>query len=111
MKKVLFALLFVLIPVFAFGASITVKWDAVTSTPAVTGYRIYQSIDDGITWTLNTPVGNVLTATITVPDTGLVILRIGAVNSAGESIRYTAGAWYKGNMAAPPPVTAGLAIP
>ena len=56
--------------------------------------------------------GNVLTTQLlNIPDTGLILFRIGAVNSAGETIRYQAGAWFMLNMPAPPAQTSGLSIP
>ncbi len=96
MKKIiLFACLMVLIPVFCLAASVDLRWEAV---PGATGYKVYQSINAGVSWTVAATLGNVLTATLTnVPDTGEVLFRFSAFNAQTETIRMNAGVWYNGS--------------
>jgi len=97
MIKVLLTLL-ILTATAAWGADITLRWDA---SDGAEGYRIYQSTDTGAMWDAGADVGNVTQYTITVPDSGLVLIRIGAYNAQGEVIRYNAGAWYNGDWKLP----------
>lgn len=115
MKKLLFALLVIAVattPVLA--ADVTVMWDAVSGS---TSYDLEQSTNTGTSWALNK---NVLasactgtparcTATIVLPATGLVLVRIGAINSIGKTIRYDSGIWYCGSCS-PPATTANVGV-
>jgi hypothetical protein len=65
-----------------------------------TSYQIQQSVDFGVTWTVNaklpacsgTPIRCVVT--VTLPDTGYVLLRTVATNAQGSAIRYKSGIWH-----------------
>ena len=99
MKKVLLALLILTVATPAISADVVLSWNA--SAPA-TGYKLYQSVDQGATWDAGTDVGNVTNHLIlNVPDSGLVLFRVGAYNTFGESIRTWSGAWYNGDWQLP----------
>ena len=99
MKKLIIALCLILIPALSFGATVPLKWDTALGA---TGYKIYQSVNAGQTWTLVQDVGNVLSYTIlNAPDTGLVLYRLGAYNAQGEVVRTNAGAWFNGALTLP----------
>ena len=71
----------------------TVEWDASPGDPA--GYRISISNDGGVTWTQEADVAaTVLQTTITVPDTGLTLIRASAYNNIGESLNTISGVWF-----------------
>lgn len=79
-----------ILPTLAYAGQLEISWQAVSGA---TGYKLSQSIDQGTTWT---QIGDVTTiqTTITVPDDKLVLIRVSAYNTAGESIRLTSGIWY-----------------
>lgn len=80
---------------FAYAADVGHKWDAVDGAD---GYRLYQSVDNGVTWVQTG--SDVTTTTMTaigVPDTGLVLFRVSAFNASGETIREWSGSWYNGD--------------
>lgn len=105
---------FLMVLVLVFGlctvsqaADISFKWDASTGA---TGYKIYRSVDNGATWTMVKDVGLVTEITLTAqPDTGLVIYRVSAYNTVGESVRHWSGAWYNKSWE-PPGQPAGAGI-
>jgi len=71
---------------------VDLRWDA---SAGVTGYKIYMSTDNGTSWSVPVDVGNTLNHTYTgVPDIGLILFRVSAYNTQGESIRFWSGAWY-----------------
>ena len=75
-----------------FAQDINLKWDASTGA---TGYNIYMSTDDGISWCTPQDAGDAVTYTyLGVPATGLILFRVSAYNTQGEYIRYWSGAWY-----------------
>ena len=95
MKKLIFLLIFGFSTAFA--ADVPVKWDPVLEA---TGYKVYQSINpcDAIpTWIEVANVTDVTVIIPDVPDSGMVLFRVSAYNSNGESIRYWSGAWYRGD--------------
>ncbi len=99
MKKFFLTLAFLmLMPLSAMAADVNISWDASTNA---TGYNVYQSIDNGVTWTLNADVGNVTYATVIAPDSGLTLFRVSAYNATGEVIRTEAGVWYNGDLVLP----------
>ena len=74
--------------------SITVSWE---SAPGSDGYRIYQSVDSGATWTV--AASPVTPPTILeVPGDKLVLLRVSAVKGERESVNESRGAWYYGAL-------------
>ena len=76
----------------ATAADVTLKWDPVTGA---TGYKVYQSVDNGTTWSAATDVGNVTQRVFTgVSETTMVLFRVGAYNATGDAVRFEAGAWY-----------------
>jgi len=71
---------------------VTLAWDA---SKGATGYKLYKSVDLGITWTEPIDVGLVTEYTYKdVEETGLILFRASAYNAQGEAIAYDAGAWY-----------------
>ena len=98
MKRIFWFLVGVLIIIiFAFATaqagSLDLRWDAVTGA---TGYKIYQSIDGGTVWSAGTDVGNITQSMVTVVDTSLILFKVSAYATSGESIRQWSGAWYDG---------------
>jgi len=69
---------------------VALSWDAGVN---VTGYKVYQSVDQGTTWTIVADV-NTNSVTITPPNTGLVLYRVSVYSASDESIRLTSGIWY-----------------
>lgn len=110
MKKVLLAILAIIIFALpAFGADVSLKWDAVGGE--VTGYNLYMSTDQGVTWLPPVHVGNITEYTYTgVPDTGLCLFRVAAYNVYGETVQTAWGVWYCGDWL-PPLAAKGLTIP
>ncbi len=102
MKKLFLLCLFLLIPVLAFPATLTLNW---ANSTGATGYRIYQcTVAGGVgPWTLNkdVPGGAIITTTVTVPDSGPVYLKIHPYNAVGEMPRPNAGVWYRGDLSLP----------
>lgn len=109
MKKILIAIFLTLLfvsPVWAV-SDVTLAWDAV---PGATGYKLYQSIDGGVTWTAPTDVGNVTTKTLTgVSDTVFILWKVSAYNAVAEAVSHWQGAWYDGRKK-PPVVASGLGV-
>lgn len=106
MRALLFAFL-LLSALPAAAADVSLSWDA---SADAAGYKIYVSADNGATWDAGTDVGNVTGHTYPgVPEDGLILFRVGAYNSQGETIRYEAGAWYNGAWT-PPLAASGLGI-
>lgn len=104
MKSIILFLL-LLIPVVAMAGDSTLKWDA---CPGATGYKLYQSLDGGTTWSAPIDAGNVLMITITNhPENILILWKLGAYNAAGETIAHYQGAWYDGRRK-PPEISGGL---
>ena len=78
MKKItlITMVMFLMLAGLAFSADVDLKWDAVTGA---TGYKIYMSVDNCVTWLAPKDVGNVLTYIYTgVPDTVLVHFKASA---------------------------------
>ena len=97
--KIVIVLAILLMTTFSNAADLTLKWEA---SSGATGYRIYMSIDLGVTWLAPKDVGNVLTYIyLTVPDTTLVLFRLGAYNAAGEQLTSDRGCWYDGRKSLP----------
>jgi len=108
MKKLLLAIVaFFFMCGMAFAADITLKWEVSTDA---TGYKIYKSLDLGVTWDAGLDVGNVTTHIYTgVEETGLVLFRVSAYNASGETISTWSGCWY--NKIWQPPLSAqGLGV-
>jgi len=108
MKKLLLAVLMMFLWTgMVFAADITLKWEASTDA---TGYKIYKSLDLGVTWDAGIDVGNVTTHVYTgVEETGIVLFRMGAYNSFGEAIMYWAFAGYN-HLWRPPLSAQGLGV-
>jgi len=95
MKK-LFWFIVGFILIFSIGiaqaAEVTLKWEA---SADATGYKVYKSLDSGTTWDAGVDVGDVTEYIYTgVEETGLVLFRVSAYNSFGETISYWSGAFY-----------------
>lgn len=93
MRKLIlvFAILFFLASI-GYAEDVTLKWDASTGA---TGYKIYKSEDLGVTWSAPVDVGNVTTYTyLNIIETKMVLFKVSAYNSLGESVRHWSGAWY-----------------
>lgn len=108
MKKLFLAVaLLVLIAAPAWAADFTLQWDAVADA---TGYKLYRSVDSGVTWEMIEDVPGASEKALTgQPDTGLVLYRVSAYNANGETIRAWSGAWYNGDWQ-PPSDPGGLGI-
>ncbi len=61
-----------------------------------TGVIIEQSIDNGATWTVNTTAAT-CKQTLTVPNTGMVLIRFIAQFPPGNVPRTETGLWYNGD--------------
>jgi len=110
MKKVKVLAIMTMVLMFAvtaFAADVTLKWEA---SAEATGYKVYKSLDTGATWDAGIDVGNVTTYVyIGVEETGLVLFRVSAYNTSGETISTWSGAWY--NKLWQPPLSAqGLGV-
>lgn len=75
---------------FAYAIDVPLSWDAVSSAD---GYKVYQTDDIGVTWTMVADVTETNTTILNVPDTGLVLFRVSAYNSGCEVLRSWSGAW------------------
>jgi len=108
MKKLFFCILTALMLIFAvncLAADVLLKWDA---AQYATGYKLYISADNGVTWDAGIDVGNVTQYTyLGVPDTGLQLFRVSAYNQYGETITAWAGSWFNGDWI-PPTEALGL---
>jgi hypothetical protein len=93
--KTILIMLALLVPVMAFAGDVPLRWDPVVGAA---GYKIYQSLDGGVTWSVGADVGNVTSTTVlSVSDTVLVMFKVSAYPTGGaESIRHWSGAWYDG---------------
>jgi len=92
--RFLTALLILFFAATANAADVSLSWDA---SPGATGYRIYQSVDQGIIWSEIGDVTGTSALATGIADTGLVLFRISAYNTQGESVRTWSGAWYNGD--------------
>jgi len=108
MKRILLmVLVVVLLPMVAFATDVDLKWDASTGA---TGYKVYKSEDMGVTWGTPIDVGNLLVYKyLGVIETKMVLFRVSAYNTTGESIRFWSGAWYDHRLK-PIGAPAGLGI-
>lgn len=105
MKKLMVFLMiatFLLLPVTAHAWTMAMTWSAV---PGATTYKVEQSADNGVTWTI---VGGPLTTPGLVitngTEPGLVLFRVSACNSNGCTVRSGDGLWH--NEAWAPPAMA-----
>ncbi len=90
---------------WAFADSVTLKWDPSTGA---TSYKLYTSLDQGITWSAGVDVGNVTQYIMTnVPGNVFVMFKVSALNGVAESVTHWMGAWYDGRRR-PPDYAAGL---
>ena len=93
----------------AYATPITLQWDP---SPLATGYHLFKSLDQGVTWvqiadvTGTPPPTSVL---IQAEDGKLVLYRASAYNANGESIQYTRGAWFD-SLLAPPAAATRLGV-
>ena len=108
MKTIIIALIFALISVTtAMAADVALQWEPVAEA---TGYKLYLSEDMGSTWDTPIDVGNVTTTVYpNVPEDKMVLFRVGAYNTNGETVRTWSGAWYN-KLWQPPTDTKGLGI-
>ena len=91
MKRLLFSALIVLMATTVYAAEKTVEWDTVDGAA---GYKITISIDSGATWAEVADVtAPAATATITIPDHGLVLIRASSYNNIGEATNTISGVW------------------
>jgi len=111
-KKVLligFVNLLFLFPSMAMAAEVTILWNTQAN---VTGFKVEQSLDLGVTWdVVKDVVDPIATSTViaNVPETGLVLFRVVAYNDVSKAIRYEAGPWYN-HLWVPIPPPAGVGI-
>ena len=91
----------------ATAADVELQWN---SAVLADGYNIYYSTDLGVSWSAAIDVGNVLTYTVPdIPDTGIVLFRIGAYNEYDETVISWQGVFYCGEWM-PPGHASGLYI-
>lgn len=98
MKKIgLMVLAMVFMASMAFAADVNLRWDAVTGA---TGYKIYMSLDNCVTWQAPKDVGNVLIYTyVGVPDTALIHFKVSAYKLGGvETVTNHFGAWWDSRL-------------
>ena len=98
MKKVIVIILVILaVSTVSLAGEIKINWN---SEGQADGYKVYQTLDSGNTWheILDT---NSTNATLTMPEHGLVLLRISAYNQNGETIRTSSGIWYNADWIPP----------
>ena len=106
MKTFVF-LIMMIVASIAHSADVNLSWDA---SAGATGYKVYMSTDQGLTWGGVQDVGNVIVYTyLAIPNTGLILFRVSAYNAQDENIRTDAGAWYNGDWV-PPVVPSGIGI-
>jgi hypothetical protein len=99
MKKLIVLLILLMLCGVCEASDIPLRWDVATG---VTGYKVYMSIDGGVTWANPIDVGNVTTYTyLSVIDTALVMFKISSYNANGEAVINWAGAWYDGRKKPP----------
>ncbi len=97
MKKIiLLAIALMFISISAFAADVTLQWDAVIGA---TGYKIYISIDNGVTWPTVKDVGAVTTYVwIGVPDNVMVHFKSSAYKTGSETVAHWMGAWWDSRL-------------
>lgn len=98
------ALMLLVTPAITTAADVTLKWDTVSGA---TGYKIQMSTDMGVTWLAAQDVTGGTTGTFlyrAVPDSGLLLFRVGAVTPNGTVYKYHAGAWYNGSWKPTEPI-------
>lgn len=107
MKRMLLALALVVSTASLAGAAdIQLSW---AGDPTATSYDIQQSTDSGGTWgTVKNVPSTSCTGTplicndlVTVPSTGLILVRFAAKNAMGMTVRYDAGVWHCASCAPP----------
>ena len=89
-KRVFGAVAFLLFPSWVWAVTVTLQWQPVAGA---TQYTVYQSVDQGTTWTTAT-TATTNNASIDAPETGLVLFRVSAKNDVGETINFDRGAWF-----------------
>lgn len=94
MKKFLIVAVWTLTMVsqWAWADQITLNWNV---QAGVTVYKIYQSVDKGVTWTF-VQDATLNSAVVTVVGDRLVMLRVASVSNGIESAGNWKGAWYDG---------------
>ncbi|MCP4987094.1 MAG: hypothetical protein GY928_13915 [Colwellia sp.] len=97
MKKIILILGMLLLPVALYAKDLHLTWDV---EPNATGYVIRHSVDLGINWEPYITVPNNL-ATYTVPDTGIILIQVGAYNVNGRMWRRDSGFFYNGDWKKP----------
>ena len=107
--KTLYAILilFLILTAPVLAADINLQWDP---SEGATGYKIYKSLDLGVTWGPGVDVGNVtISRALNIEENILVLFRVSAYNQTGEAIRTEYGAWYD-HRKKPPFNPTGLGI-
>lgn len=107
MKRLLIVLVIMFMAFSVQAKDLDMEWD---TSQGATGYKIYVSADNGVTWDAGLDVGNVTAYKyLNAPETGLLLFRVGAYNSQAVVIRHDSGAWYDGTLS-PPYVPGGQGI-
>lgn len=92
MRKVFAFVVVLLASSIAYADAITFNWSRVANA---TSYKLYQSSDLGVTWVM-IGTGLVPPVSFIVPADKLLLFRVSAVNSLGETINMSSGSWYNG---------------
>ena len=107
MKYLLAIIVVLALATVSFAADVSMKWDAV---PGATGYKIYMSLDNCVTWPTVKDVGNVTTYVwIGAPDNVMVHFKGSAYKTGTETIVPHFGAWWDSRLA-PLPMPVGLGV-
>lgn len=93
MRAILIGLVIALSAITAHAGTLVVQWDTVTGAT----YRVYQSIDQGATWTKIAETTS-MPVSLTLADNVLVLLRASTVVGGVEAVRTETGIWYDGRM-------------
>ena len=89
MKKLIFLAL--LIPSFVFAADVKLDWDA---SAGATGYKVYMSLDKGVTWLAPLTTTTKPFVYPGVPEDKEIKFKISAFNGVTEAVNNYAGVWY-----------------
>jgi len=108
MRRVLITMMLLIgLTTACYAADLNLAWDASVNA---TGYKLQISTDMGATWGEIRDAGTALTYTwVGAPDTGMVLIRVGAYNAIGEAWNTTKGVFFNALWDTPAPAV-GLGV-